>query len=129
MCKQLWMGMKPQPLHNGMVCSPSVTQTPTVKIWENKGDGNGFTDDSICPSTAYEVVQTSYMCYTLMCKQLWMAKEPQPLHNGMVCSPSVTQTPTVKIWVNKGDGNGLPMVPYAHPLHTKWFIQLICAPH
>jgi hypothetical protein len=85
------MGMEPQPLHNEMVCSPSVTQTPTVKIWENKGNGNGFTDGSICPSTAYEVVQTSYMCYTLMCKQLWMGMEPQSLHNGMICSPAVTQ--------------------------------------
>ena len=26
MCKQLWMGMEPQPLHNGMVCSPTATQ-------------------------------------------------------------------------------------------------------
>ena len=31
------------------------------------------------------------MCSTLMCKQLWMGMEPQPLHNGMVCSPAVTQ--------------------------------------
>ncbi len=28
-----------------------------------------------------------------------------------------------------GDDNGLPMVPYAHPLHLNWFIHLICAPH
>ena len=56
-----------------------------------------------------------------MCKQLWMGMEPQPLHNGMVCSPAVTsfQPTTVKIWVNKGDGNRLPMVQYAHPLHMK----------
>jgi len=45
-------------------------------------------DGSICPSTAYEVVHTPYMCSTLMCKQLWMGMEPQPLHNGMVCSPA-----------------------------------------
>ncbi len=67
-----------------------------------------------------------------MCKQLWMGMEPQPLHNGMVCSPAVTQaffSQEVKIWINKGNGNGLPMVPYAHPLHTKWFKQFICAPH
>jgi hypothetical protein len=34
------------------------------------------------------------------------------------CDPSFQPT-TVKIWVNKGDGNGLLMVPYAHPLHMK----------
>ena len=69
-----------------------------------------------------------------MFKQLWMGMELQPLHNGMVCSPAVTQAfsfqpMTVKICVNKGGGNGLPMVPYAHPLHMKWFKHLICAPH
>ena len=70
-----------------------------------------------------------------MCKQLWMGMEPQPLRMmAMVwfvaqqCDPSL-QPNTVKIWVNKGDGNGLPMVPYARPLHTKWFKHLICAPH
>ncbi len=31
------------------------------------------------------------------------------------CDPSFQ--PTVKIWDNKGHGNGLPMVPYANPLH------------
>ncbi len=69
-----------------------------------------------------------------MCKQLWMGMEPQPLHNGMVCIPAVTQTLAFswlpkQIWDNKGNGNGLPMVPYAHPLHMKWFIHIICAPH
>jgi hypothetical protein len=33
----------------------------------------------------------SLMCSTLMCMQLWMGMEPQPLNNGMVCSPAVTQ--------------------------------------
>jgi hypothetical protein len=69
------------------------------------------------------------MCYTLMCKQLWMGMEPQPLHNGMVCSPAVTQTLAFsrvsKSWDHKGDGNGLPMVLYTHPLHMNWFIHLI----
>jgi len=43
------------------------------------------------------------------------------------CDPSFQ--PTVKIWVNKGDGNELPMVPYAHPLHMKWFIHLLYVLH
>ncbi len=69
-----------------------------------------------------------------MCYHIWMGMDPQPLHMMVMvwfvaqqCDPSFQLT--VKIWVNKGDGNGLPVVPYAHPLHMKWFIHLICAPH
>jgi len=45
------------------------------------------------------------------------------------CDPNPSFQPTVKIWINKGGGNGLLVVPYAHPLHMKWFKHLICAPH
>jgi hypothetical protein len=37
------------------------------------------------------------------------------------CDPSFQ--PTVKIWINNSGGKGLPMVPYAHPLHMKWCEQ------
>ena len=44
------------------------------------------------------------------------------------CDPRECK-PIFKIWVNMRNGNGLLMVPYAHPLHMKWFIYLIYAPH
>jgi hypothetical protein len=145
MCKQLWMGMEPQPLHNGMVCSPAVTQAFSqlsksgstramvkgcqwfhmpnhcnlicaphwcagsfgwvwslnhcIMVWfvaqqwpklsaecqnlGQQGQWQRVADGSICPSTAYEVVHTPYMCFRLMCKQLWMGIEPQPMQNGI----------------------------------------------
>ncbi len=44
MCKHLWMGMEPQPLHNGMVCRQQCDPSfqPNVKFWINKGGGNGL---------------------------------------------------------------------------------------
>ena len=66
-----------------------------------------------------------------MCNELWMGMEPQPLHNGMIQSPDVTQdfSPDVKIEVNLGDQNALMMVLYGHPLHMKWFKHLTYAQH
>ena len=66
-----------------------------------------------------------------MCNELWMEIEPQPLHNGMIQSPAVTQdfSPDVKIEVNQGDQNALMMVQYGHPLHMKWFKHLTYAQH
>ena len=62
-----------------------------------------------------------------------MGMEPQPLHNGVIQSPAVTQdfSPDayVKIEVNQVDQNALLMVLYGHPHHIKWFKHLIYAQH
>ena len=44
MCNELWIGMEPPPLHNGMIQSPDVTQDfgPDVKIGANLGDQNAL---------------------------------------------------------------------------------------
>jgi hypothetical protein len=53
MCNELWMGMEPQPLHNGMIQSqsPDVTQDfdPDVKIEVNL---ECIDDGAVQPSTA-----------------------------------------------------------------------------
>ena len=66
-----------------------------------------------------------------MCNQLKMGMEPQPLHNGMIQSPDVTQdfSPDVEIEVNLGDQIRFIMVLYDHPQHMKWFKHLIYAQH
>jgi hypothetical protein len=58
------------------------------------------------------------------CKCIVNSFEPQPLHNGKVCNPARTQEDVSQLsnsgTTRAGDGNGLPMVPYAHPLLMKW---------
>jgi len=96
MCKQLWMGMEPQPLHNGIVCSPAVTQA------FSRLSKSGSTRAMVkCCRWFHMPIHciwiSSYILYvlqigsTLMCRQFWMGMEPHSLPNGMVCSPAVTQ--------------------------------------
>ena len=121
MCIRLLMLMEPQPLHAGMVCSTAVTQA-FIRLSKSGSTRVMVTGcrGSICPSTAYEVVQTPYMCSTFMCMQLWMGMEPQTLHNGMICSPADTQA----FRRPSKSGSSRAMVtncPWFHmPIHYIW---------
>jgi len=75
----------------GLYPSSYPSFQPTVKIWDNKGNGNGLPMVPYAHPLYIKWFIYFFMCSTLMCKQLWMGMEPQPLHNGMVCSPAVTQ--------------------------------------
>jgi len=67
-----------------------------------------------------------------MCKQLWMGMELQPLYNGMVCSPAVTQQAFCRL---SKSGSTRAMVTgcrwFHMPIHCIWSGSYIyvCAPH
>lgn len=54
-CKQLWMGKEPQPLHNGPAAAQDFGRLQTEG---QKGRWQQANDGSVCPSTSDEVVQT-----------------------------------------------------------------------
>ncbi len=132
-CKQLWMGMESKPLHNCMFCSPALWPKLSVDCqnldqqlrWYKmlmvlyahplhmKWFQHIIWDPHWCTSS------DGWVWSLNNCLMVWFVAQH--------CDPSFQ--PTVKIWINKGGGNGMPMVPYTHPLHMKRFQHLICAPH
>ena len=112
-------------------CDPGGCK-PTFKIWVNIGDGNSL------PMVPYaHPLHMNWFILHLECAPHWCACSFGWVWslNHCIMEWFVAQQcdqnfqTTVNIWVNMGDGNGLPMVPYAPPLHMNWFIHLICATH
>ena len=79
-------------LHNGMVCSHAVTQA-FIRLSKSGSTRAMVTGCQYFRMPVHCIWSGSNTLYVfhMMCKQLWMGMEPQPLHNGMVCSPAVTQ--------------------------------------
>jgi len=132
MCKQRWMVWS----LNHCILVWFVAQSdpsfqPTVKIWINNCGGN------VMPMVPYAHPLHMKWFQHITCDPHWCASSFGWVwslnHCTMVwfvaqqCDPSFQ--PTVKIWINNCGGNGMPMVPYTHPLHMKWFKHIICDPH
>ncbi len=107
MCDQVWLDLEPQPLCNTTVGGWAVTKKIglTWKIQTNTQCWNTWWLGSyqenraylkisskhsvvmewwwVCLplSIAYEACQLPYICLTLMCDQVWLDIQPQPLYN------------------------------------------------
>ena len=120
--EEIWepfhVGFEPQPLHNGVICSPAENhifrRLPNSYL-------NWPDDGFICPSTAYEHCQPPCICWEEIWEPFQVGFEPQPLHNGVNCRPAVNHiiSEDSQIWDNSSGGNGQNMAPYAHPQHMK----------
>jgi hypothetical protein len=126
-CLKLWLkifhvGLEPQPLHNGngITCSPGVTTlffASNPQIWANHNCGNGRMNPAA--HTQHINVLKHIICVKSKLETFHAGVDPQPLHNGITCSPGATPgfLPNSQIWANNKCGNGIMFAPAAHTQH------------
>ena len=94
MCKQLWMGMESQPLHNGMVWSPAVTQafSQLSKSGSTRAMATGCWWFHMPIHFIYIGSYTLYVLHIDVQAALdGYGASTTAYGNGMVCSPALTQ--------------------------------------
>ncbi len=93
MWKPFHVGLEPQPLHTSIISSPAVTRFSSKypKSWPISVVVTAWWRIHLPIHSSYECCQTPCICLKWMWEPFHVGLEPQPLHNGNVCCPAVTQ--------------------------------------